>query len=638
MTVGIEQRRWRRTVSFLTVVGMLWSLLAVALPAGAEPAAAAAIPTPVTTGVPRYEAAPCVYELPDGLTEGQQIVCGYVVVAEKHANPGGKTIKLPVAIVKAINPTPAAEPIVLLAGGPGQSGQVFATLADPSQPFYKAVAANNDVVFFDQRGTGKSQPTLICTEFESSSRLRLKQPLLRAFEIEETFVSLANACRDRLVGQGIDLSAYTTTENAADVNDVRLALGYSKINIIGASYGSELGLAVGRDWNQFVRTNNLASLVPIQETWYFEPPQSFDTAVKALGADCAATVACSAANPNLVANFQKVARDLNANPALLTVRDPQSGRTLGQLPLTGDDFVNVMFQLFYSTQLVPFLPDMITRSANGNFTWLENLLPLVLGGEGSDPTSLGMHFSVVCSKDPSLSNLDVALAGNQNILPEIRQALEPSIKEYFEICSTWPSKNADPKGTSPASFDVPTTLVSGQFDPITPPSYADIADETLPNATRVTLPGGGHSAIIPSEPVGACGLTVMLSLIASGTTPDTSCVGTLQTTYRVLPPVISGDPVPSPSPSPSATPQPSPQPSPLPSAPPSALPSPPATGNGGNLPGLPNTGAGALSDAGATTEAPRPAETPVSLLWWLALPIALLAPLGFRLRSRSRRS
>jgi pimeloyl-ACP methyl ester carboxylesterase len=630
MTMLHQRPRWSRPLGLLIVVGMLWSLLAAALPAGASPAVAAAIPTPVTSGVPRFEAGACVWDLPDGIVNGQQLVCGHVVVPEKHAKPDGKTIRLPVAIVKATGSNPAPEPIFLLAGGPGQSGQVFATLLTPQIPWASTVAANNDVVFWDQRGTGKAEPSLICTEIDALGATPgglppFKEPLLQAFGAQETFVELMNACRDRLVGQGIDLTAYTTTENAADANAVRIALGYGRVNLLGASYGSELGLAIARDWGQVIRTNSLVSLVPIQTAWYFLPAVSFDRAVRALGADCAANAACNAANPNLVANFQQVANDLNAKPVLLSVKDPSTGQVLGQLPLTGDNFVTVMFNFFYSTPLVPFLPDMITRSAAGNFTWLENLVILLLS-DGGDPISRGMYFSVVCSKDPSEANLNTALAANQGILPEIRRAVEPTIIDWYEICTTWPSKNVDPKGASPAVSDVPTVLVSGQFDPVTPPEFAIIASETLPNATSVTLPGGGHSAITPIEPVGTCGLTIMLSLIASGTAPNTACVATLKTTYSKLPPAISGDPAPSPSPSPA------------PSASPSPVPSPPPTGSGGNLPGLPNTGAGALSDGAATPDAPRPAQQPLGWLWILAVPVLLIAPLGLRLRRRYVRS
>lgn len=616
MTMLHQRPRRGRPLGLLTVIGLLWSLLAAALPVGATPSVAA-IPTPVTSGVPRFEPGPCVWTLPTGVVEGPQIACGHIVVPEKHANPSGKTIRLPVGIVKATGANPAPEPIFLLAGGPGQSGQIFADLLAPEIPWASTVAAKNDVVFWDQRGTGKAEPSLICTKLDGSVEgpVRLppfEQPMLRTFGAGPTFVERMNQCRDRLVGQGVALTAYTTTENAADANDVRIALGYGKVNLLGASYGSELGLAIARDWGQYVRTNSLVSVVPVQASWYFAPPQTFDRALKELGADCAAKAACNTANPSLLANFQQVANALNAKPGRLTIKDPQSGQVLGIFRLTGDDFVNVMFQFFYETRLVSYLPDMITRAARGNFTWLENLL-LPFLSEGDDPTALGMHFSVVCSKDPSQANLNAALAADQDILPEIRRALEPSIKEYYEICATWPSKNADPKGASPAVSGVPTVLVSGQFDPVTPPKYAAIAKEALANATSVTLPGGGHSALIPTSPVGACGLAVVLSLVASGTTANTSCASTLQTTYRILPPQVSGDPAPSPSASP--------------------VPSPPSTGNGGYLPGLPNTGAGAMGDS-ATPAARQPTGWP----WLFAVPVLLIAPLGLRLRRRYARS
>src|SRR5919202_5254514 len=110
---------------------------------------------------------------------------------------------------------------------------------------------------------------------------------------------------------------------------------------------------------------------------------------------------------------------------------------------------------------------MITRAARGNFTWLENLI-LSLLDDGSDPLSVGMHYSVICSKDASQARLDPILEGNKSILPEVRAVLEQTAKNYVAVCAGWPSKNADPKGTTAVTSDVPTTLVSGQFDPVTP--------------------------------------------------------------------------------------------------------------------------------------------------------------------------
>jgi pimeloyl-ACP methyl ester carboxylesterase len=248
--------------------------------------------------------------------------CGFVVAAAKHAAPGGATVRLPVAVFKAISAIPAAEPVIYLEGGPGGSSQGIVRAFSTDSPLYKGLAANNDVIAFDQRGTGKAQPSLVCGEL---ANMTLRGLYIEAFA-DSPFVTAANACRDRLVAAGIDLGAYTTTENAADVNDIRLALGYSALNLFGGSYGSELGLAVARDFGPFVRSSTLASLVPIQTAWFFEPAQNFDRAIRELFRACAADVACNAANPALQAAYQSTVARLNATPYPLTLKTRRAAR------------------------------------------------------------------------------------------------------------------------------------------------------------------------------------------------------------------------------------------------------------------------------------------------------------------------
>jgi len=635
-----------RALRVLLLLSLAWGLGFTALPA-AGAVAAAVPPAPVTVGLPRFEAGPCVYTLGKGQVEGQSVVCGTVVAAAKHGGSGAATVRLPVAVYKALGATPAKEMNVLLAGGPGQSDQVFATLLTVDSPFYKASAANNDVVIFDQRGTGRSQPLLQCPEVSGTTSQGF---YLQAFA-DSPFVTAMNRCRDRLVASGVDLGAYTTTENAADVNDIRLALGYPAMNVIGGSYGTELGLAVARDFGQFVRTNNLSSIVPLQLAWFYEPPQSFNRALNELFADCAANAACAAANPDLKTAFQTTVARLDANPAILTIKSPTSAET-AKVPLDGATFTGLLFQLTYATSLVPFLPDMITRTARGDYVWLQNLLPLILN-QGNDPTALGMHFSVVCSKDTSAARLNAALEADKGILPEVREALEPSLREYSAICANWPSKGADPKADQPVKSDRPTVLISGQFDPITPPRYADVVKATLTNAVSVVLPGGGHTPIIPGEPVGNCGFTILTTNITTPGAPDTACVAALKMTYRQLPASIAGGPTPSasPSPAPSAPPTavPSPATSPRPSVIPTAtavpsrspVPTPPATGDGGFLPGLPNTGGGGLNATDNLVPAfgSAPAQPQGLPAWLLLLPLLALGgavlPLARRLRRRA---
>lgn len=586
----------RGLVGALLALCMLCGLVFTTAPAAsARPVAAA--PTPVTTGVPRFEPGPCTFELAADQQEGRTVTCGMAIVPERRGAAGGKTIKLPVAVYKALSPTPAPEPIILLAGGPGQGGQVFANLLTGENAFYRQVLANNDVVFFDQRGTGNAEPSLACGELSATSLSKL--PVVRALAAESEFVTAINRCRDRLVGQGIDLRGYTTTENAADVNDVRAVLGYARANLIGASYGSELGLAVARDFAQFVRTNNLVSLVPPQVPYFYEPPLSFTGALSELFRACAADAACNAANPDLRAAFQRGVARLNGTPAIIALEDPASGQTV-EVPVNGTIFTAILFQFFYATSILPFIPDMIARIDRGDTVFLENLLPLLLRDDGGDGIALGLYFSVVCSSDTSAAVRDRALAQNRDILPEVRAALAPQVQDTFTICQTWPSKGADPKADIPVTGDVPTVLISGQFDPVTPPAYATIVKQTLGRATSATLPGGGHSAITGADPIQSCGRAIMLRLIADpSTAPDTSCAAQLKPAFRPLPASIAGgdDPTPTPTATRAATPgatrTSTRQPSPTPTM---VMPGLPNTGHGPATPGTPEPGtAGGLT-------------------------------------------
>ncbi|HEX5501402.1 MAG TPA: alpha/beta hydrolase [Thermomicrobiales bacterium] len=559
----------------LVLVALLLGGLLVSLLPAAGLAAPPATPTPVTTGVPRFEPGPCAYTLPKDQQEGKTVVCGYAVVPERHENPKGKTIKLPVAVYKARGAAPqdsawdkpAAEPIILLAGGPGQSDQVFATLLTASSPYYRGLTATHDVVIFDQRGTGKAQPSLACPELTSSSLGG--QVLVQALDTQSAFVAAALRCRDRLAGQGIDLAAYTTTENAADVNDVRAVLGYPAMDLYGGSYGSALGLAVERDFPGVVHAAVLESIVPPQVAWIFAPPQTFDRVLHELFRACAADAACNTTYPDLQGAFQRGVARLNATPARVQVTDPASGETVG-VPVTGTLYSQLLFNLFYVTQVIPYLPDMIARVDRGDTAFLGVLLPLLL--QPGEPLSYGMHFSAACSGNVSTQQYQQALAADAKILPEARAALEPTfVRDYYAICQQWPSRGADPKSTRPAASTVPTLLVSGQFDPITPPAYADLARESLPHSTGVVLPGGGHTPTFAIP----CGFNLALAFVANpGAAPDTSCVAQLGVTFKPLPAELAGGPAPSPSPSPSPAP----------------------------MPGLPNTGSGgamaAVPDAG----------------------------------------
>ncbi|MGN6812050.1 MAG: alpha/beta hydrolase [Thermomicrobiales bacterium] len=550
---------WRSTLGLLIVMGLLGALLGltpaqiaaatptVVIPTAGTPATA----TPAAGGaLPHFEPGACAY--PPAPEVAQAVRCGTVVVPESHAHPNGKTIRLPVLVYRAANPNPAPEPIVLLSGGPGQSGAVFVSYL--TGPRYAALAAHNDLIVFDQRGTGKAQPNLNCTEVQGTGT-RADDARLKALAAP-TFTDLMLQCRDRLEKSGVDLATYTTTENAADVNDIRAALGYAKMNLYGASYGSELGLAIARDFPQYVRASALGSIVPLQTPFFAEQAVNFDRALTELFATCAADAHCNATYPDLKGTFQRAVATFDANPLIVPLKNPQNGQTVN-FPMTGRTYAVLVFQLLYTTDLLAYMPDIITQAANGNTTLLAVLLSSALGEGG---LAYGMHFSITCTHSTSDARKQAMLAAEQQILPEAREALEQTELLYFAVCPQWPSQGADPNADQPAASSVPTLLVSGQFDPITPPAYARQAASALPHSFVVDLPDAGHSATFALGPVGQCGQQVVLTFLAHPDQgPDQTCLGQLPPfQFTTLPAELTG---------PAATPTP-------------------------RMPGLPNTGAG----------------------------------------------
>ncbi len=179
--------------------------------------------------VPPFETAECPFPVPIGY----RIDCGFVSVPEDRSQPGSPLIKIGVALVHSRAAQPAPDPIFFLNGGPG--GALIAALPNMLSGFDPLLSVR-DVVFFDQRGAGWSQPSLVCPEVEALKIAELKGQRL---PLEESLAPYL-ACRDRLQGAGVNVAAYNTTENAADVDDLRRALGYEQVNLFGVSYGTML--------------------------------------------------------------------------------------------------------------------------------------------------------------------------------------------------------------------------------------------------------------------------------------------------------------------------------------------------------------------------------------------------------------
>ena len=503
-------------------------------------AATTAAPTTggVETGVvPRFEPATCPFLLGKGQTDGQNIKCGYLVTAQEHAKPQDKTIRLAVAILKSTGDKPAAEPLVYLEGGPG--GPVENTLRAFSDDVTierfpaKALLKDHTMIFIDQRGVGYSLPTLDCREnneliyADLTHDLDLKDKDAKDEDLSKRDTAALRQCRDRLIAEGNNLSDFNSAENAADINDLRTALGYNKIDLFGVSYGTRLALTVMRDYGQGLRSVILDSTVPLQVDLYAQDPANYDRVLNLMFKACGAEAACNRAYPNLKAIFSRDVAKLNAEPALVPVREPRTGKLYG-LYVSGKSLVNSLFQVFYDNELTQGIPLVLGGIDKDNFDKLSQLLSYTIFGE--DNLSDGMYYSVQCSEATPFSSPEAIAANARNLLPEIRDIFVPSEQRIFKTCQDWPVKAAPPVEGQPVTSDIPTLVMSGEYDPITPPAYGQLAAKTLSKSFWLQFPGIGHGVVFSS----GCGTSVAQAFLQNPTAkPDASCTATMSMKFIV---------------------------------------------------------------------------------------------------------
>jgi pimeloyl-ACP methyl ester carboxylesterase len=465
---------------------------------------------PSTQGVAKFNHASCMFALPMGWTEGVEVDCGYLTVPEQYENPDGPTIQLAVAILHSMDPNKLPDPLVMLQGGPGGSTIDTYTQILPTQ---KRIPGNRDVVLFDQRGTLYSKPALTCPEFMDLTIQTLNEDL-SSEESNRLSLEALQKCHSRLVQEGANLSAYDSVENAADVESLRQALGYEKINLYGVSYGTLLALHVMREHPQGLRSVIIDSVVPTQTNFVLGAPKSENRSFEALFDACKSNADCNANYPNLRDVFYKLADDLNAKPAKLKLTDMDTGTTYDAIA-DGDTLISTVFQMMYNTDLIPLLPRVIYDARAGNWGFIERILSVVV----FDRTmSYGMYYSVLCAEDADFKASDYDLSG----LPKQLVEMEKDSAQYIlDACKIWKVDELGAAADAPVTSDIPTLVLSGAFDPITPPDYAKQAAEGLSKSFFFLFPAGGHGEVGST----ACADNILLAFLDNpNQAPDASCI------------------------------------------------------------------------------------------------------------------
>jgi pimeloyl-ACP methyl ester carboxylesterase len=303
------------------------------------------------------------------------------------------------------------------------------------------------------------------------------------------------------------------------VEDLRQALGYEQVNLWGGSYGTRLALEVMRRHPTALRGVVLDAVYPPDANLYLEAPANFQRALDRLFEACSANDVCNNTYPDLQEVFFTTVSNLNAEPILRQVDDPFTGEPY-QTYVDGNTVLALTFQLLYDSTLRYLLPAQIYAASQGDYTAFDlarlSLLRL------ARYSSRGMMFSVQCNEELTFSSLEDFKA-ELTQYPELVEMYADSILGdiIYRACDFWGAGQAAPEANQPVFSEVPTLLMSGEFDPITPPSWGKHAAQTLDNAYAYEYPGIGHGASVAHD----CPRSMMIAFLDDpNQPPDDRCI------------------------------------------------------------------------------------------------------------------
>jgi pimeloyl-ACP methyl ester carboxylesterase len=447
----------------------------------------------------RLGLSPC--ELPQA--EGLTLIhaeCGRLAVAENPAAPRGRQIELRVAVVPAVSTRKRPDPLFVLAGGPGMAATSFyASVA----PVFEGIHRDRDIVLVDQRGTGGSN-ALDCESGE--------EDLYQSTTAE--IVAETERCL-KMLGAHADVRFYTTSLAVQDLDRVRAALGYHRIDLYGSSYGTIVAQQYIRRFPDKVRSVILDGVVPPQVALGATSALDAQAALSSIFSRCVRERACDARFGDPAASYREVRDELAAHPVWVDLTDPTSGEPY-RLRFTSYHFAMVLRLASYTPELAALLPlDLHEAGAGGNFAPLAGQFLLIDRVYG-DAVAEGMNDTVVCSEDVPFYDVD-----EEERAELAKTFLGTSQLDGLQaVCRIWPRGPVDPDFHQPLHAQVPALLLSGGNDPITPPRYAALASRGFAHSLSLVIPGFGHGQL--TDP---CMAGVMTQFVrrASVSGLDTAC-------------------------------------------------------------------------------------------------------------------
>ncbi len=427
--------------------------------------------------VPRFETAPCVFRLSTELAKLKKR-CGFVVVLERHGVARGRAIRL-FAMVLQRAAQKSQNALIYLNGGPGASSAFLGTAL--TGELAATFTSREDLILFDQRGIGFSQPALNC-----GGDMVL--------------------CRELYTRAGFEISAFNSVENALDVGDIRAQLGYEKLDVYGISYGTLLAQHVMRLDENVVRSVTLDAVLPVGVNALVDNIATKDRALRKVLEACASDARCNQAFPSLYFQLERAFEVVRNELLEVAIR---GGERNGGFDLQLDEYMvyNFLISFLYETDANARIPFLIHAIANKDSRSLEQILSPYFGipGGSSEVNSFaqGMFFTVVCREMVNLNSAEWATTLGFDVLPIYRElSIKPS-SGVVKNCQDWKPGVASAADLEPVNSKIPTLMFTGKFDPVTPPEYARTVASHLERAQVVEFVGG-HGALIPGANL-SCG-------------------------------------------------------------------------------------------------------------------------------------
>jgi pimeloyl-ACP methyl ester carboxylesterase len=428
--------------------------------------------------------------------------CGELSVPENPGEPGGRHISLRVARVPAVNRRKQPDPLFVLAGGPGMAATTFYA---SSAHYFERIHRDRDIVLVDQRGTGKSNP-LNCSLDDDD--------LYRASDAQIT--ADAQRCLTMLQKTS-HVEFYTTSVAVRDLDAVRVALGYQRINLYGVSYGTRVAQHYVRRFPAQARSVILDGVVPPRLALGTDTAFNAEHALSSILSRCARDPECNKRFGDPAVAYHTLRDSLQAHPVSVTLADPTSGEP-SKLEFTSYHLATVLRLGSYTAEQAAVLPLMLhgATAPAANFIPLASQFLMVNRSYG-DALAYGMHNSIVCTEDVPFWDLSKV---NRAELEKTYLG-SAQLDGLKNICSIWPRGPIDPDFHAELHSDVPALLLSGGDDPVTPPADAEQARRGFSHGMHVVIKGFGHGQL-----TAPCVDRVMSNFVSKGQVEglDVSCV------------------------------------------------------------------------------------------------------------------